>query len=53
MTMKEMNMKELEMVNGGEDKGSVVCKPVGYPMPQPVGYPMPRPNNIVKPFPGN
>ncbi|MBQ6507190.1 MAG: bacteriocin [Clostridia bacterium] len=54
MNTKEMNMKELEQVNGGNDNGIISGKP-NYPFPQPVGLPMPRPkpNNIVVPFPDN
>lgn len=54
MNTKEMNMKELEQVNGGNDNGIISGK-LNYPFPQPVGFPMPRPkpNNIVVPFPDN
>ena len=44
MNTKEMNMKELEQVNGGKDNGICTSKPdYPTPVPKPVGYPMPRP----------
>ena len=38
----ELNMKELEQVNGGKDNGMNSGKP-DCPVPQPVDLPMPRP----------
>ena len=58
MNTKEMNIKELEMVNGGKDNGYFICKP-GIPLPKPIGpinavsvipgIPLPRPVEIPGP----
>ena len=40
MNTKEMNIKELEKVNGGEDYGKYLLKP-GVPIPRPIEIPCP------------
>ena len=40
MKTKEMNIKELEKVNGGEDYGTILLKP-NPPIPRPIEIPQP------------